>query len=39
MPKSWKTPLLVPGVDPLSNANIYALDQLIAEAKTDLFLY
>ena len=36
MPKYWKTPLLVPGVDPFSNANIYALDQLIAETKTDL---
>jgi len=31
-----KTPLLVPGVDPFSNANIYVLDQLIAETKTDL---
>jgi hypothetical protein len=31
-----KTPLLVPGVDPVSNANIYVLDQLIAETKTDL---
>ena len=31
-----QTPLLVPGVDPFSNANIYALDQLIAETKTDL---
>ena len=30
-----KIPLLVPGVDPFSNANIYALDQLIAENKTD----
>jgi hypothetical protein len=31
-----KTPLLVPRVDPFSNANIYVLDQLIAETKTDL---
>ncbi len=28
--------LLVPGVDPFSNANIYALDQLVAETKTYL---
>jgi hypothetical protein len=34
--KYRKTPLLVSGVDPFSNANIYALDQLIAETKTDL---
>ena len=31
-----KTPLLVPGVDPFSNANIYVLDQLKAETETDL---
>ncbi len=30
-----KTPLLVQGIDPFSNANIYALDQLIAETETD----
>jgi hypothetical protein len=29
-------PLLVSGVDPFSNANIYVLDQLIVETKTDL---
>jgi len=34
--KKYRIPLLVPGVDPFSNANIYALDQLIAETKTDL---
>jgi len=34
--KYRKTPLLVPGVDPFLNANIYVLDQLIAETKTDL---
>ncbi len=34
--KYRKTPLLVPGVDSFSNANIYLLDQLIAETKTDL---
>ncbi len=32
----FQTPLLVPGVDPFSNVNIYGLDQLIAETKTDL---
>jgi hypothetical protein len=31
-----KTPLLVPGVDPFLDANIYASVQLIAETKTDL---
>jgi len=31
-----KTPLLVPGVGPFSNANIYVLVQLIAEIKTNL---
>jgi len=31
-----KTPILVPGVDPFSNANIHVLDQLILETKTDL---
>jgi hypothetical protein len=31
-----KTPLLVSGVDLFSNANIYVLNQLIAETKTDL---
>jgi hypothetical protein len=31
-----KTPLLVPGVGSFSNSNIYALDQLIAETKSDL---
>jgi hypothetical protein len=30
-----KTPRLVPGIDPFSNANIFVLDQLIAETKTD----
>ncbi len=31
-----KTPLIVPGVGPFSNANINALDQHIAETKADL---
>ncbi len=34
--KYRKTPLLVPGVDPFSNANIYVLDHIIAETKTNL---
>ena len=34
--KYRKTPLLVPGVDPFSIANIYVLVQLKAETKTDL---
>ncbi len=29
-------PAFSTGVDPFSNANIYALDQLLAETKTDL---
>jgi hypothetical protein len=37
--KYRKTQLLVPGVGPFSNANIYLLDQLIEETKTDLKLY
>jgi len=31
-----KTPLLVPGLGPFSNSNSFVLDQLIAEAKTNL---
>jgi hypothetical protein len=30
-----KTPLLVPGVGPFSNANIFVWDQYIKENKTD----
>jgi hypothetical protein len=33
---SFKIPLLVPGVGPFSNANIFVQDQLIAETQTDL---
>jgi len=31
----WKTPLLVPGVGPFSNANIFVLDQFMTETKAD----
>jgi len=31
-----ETPLSAPGAGPFSKANIYVLDQLIAETKTDL---
>ncbi len=34
--KYRNTPLLVPEVDQFPNVNIYVLDQLIAETKTDL---
>jgi hypothetical protein len=34
--KYRKTPLLVPGIGPFSNANIYVLDLLIAEKIMDL---
>ncbi len=36
IPYTGKTPRLVQGVGPFSNANIYALDQLKEETKTDL---